>query len=63
MNYIDDNTFTNEDVSATLLKRFLKTYDKWERRQENRNLNYGPDYQALADEMYATYKEAKFYGY
>lgn len=63
MKYIDDTTFTNEDVSSTLLRQFLKTYDKWERRQENRNLNYGPDYQALADEMYTTYKEAKYYGF
>ena len=63
MKYIDDTTYTNKDVSEVLLKQFLKTYDRWERRQENRNLNYLPDYEALANAMYTTYKQAKYYGF
>lgn len=63
MNYIDDNTYTEADVSTTILKQFLHDYEKWERRQERRNLGFIPDYRALADTVYATYKEAKNYGY
>ena len=59
MKYIDDTTYTNKDVEV-LLKQFLKTYDRWERRQ-SRNLSYGPDW-ALADAMYATYKKPSSMG-
>lgn len=63
MKYIDDTTYEKKDVSEVILKQFLKDYEKWERKQARRNLGYRPDYQSLADAVYATYKDAKYYGY
>jgi hypothetical protein len=65
MNYglIDDSTFKSSAATDEMIKRFVKEYDLWEKRQENRNLNHPPDYPALADIAFSIYQEAKIYGY
>ena len=60
---IDDHTFKSPKAAEDMIKRFVKEYDLWEKRQENRNLNHPPDYAAIADVAFYYYQEAKIYGY
>lgn len=60
--YIDDNTYTANDVAAEVLKMFVSEYEGWEDSQAKRKFGL-PNYEKLGGRMFETYKTAKRYGY